>query len=301
MISAVINLLKPPGMTSHDVVAFVRRLYRQKRVGHSGTLDPAAAGVLPVYLGQATRLVEYADAFDKSYRAEILFGFATDTGDDTGTTLVNQPVGPGALAGLTAAVASFTGGYEQIPPMYSALKVDGKKLYELARAGIEVERPARWIEIKDIRLLWQSDTQATIQVTCSKGTYIRTLCSDIGNKLKLPATMGFLLRTHVGPFELNQARTLEEITADPEGALLPADVAVQHLPSRHVDEKETRLLQQGQAIADRDHSLQQGREQFMRLYDNKNVFFGMGQLSCLTGMLQPVKIFADGIKKNVDN
>ena len=301
MTTAVINLLKPPGMTSHDAVAFVRRLYRQKRVGHSGTLDPAAAGVLPVYLGQATRLVEYGDDFDKSYRAEILFGFATDTGDDTGTLLRSQPVGTSDLVGLTAAVDSFAGGYEQTPPMYSALKVNGKKLYELARAGIEVERAARWIEIKDIRLLWQSGAQATIQVTCSKGTYIRTLCSDIGYKLKLPATMGFLLRTHVGPFALQQARTLEEITADPEGALLPADIAVQHLPSCRVAEIETRLLQQGQAIAGRDASLWQGREQLVRLYDNESIFFGMGQLSCLTGMLQPVKIFADGIKKNVDN
>ena len=301
MTTAVINLLKPPGMTSHDVVAFVRRLYRQKKVGHSGTLDPAAAGVLPVYLGQATRLVEYADDFDKSYRAEILFGVATDTGDDTGTTVASRSVNPDSLDGLKAVVASFAGGYEQIPPMYSALKINGKKLYELARAGIEVERTARWIQINDIQLLWQSGVQATIQVTCSKGTYIRTLCSDIGAKLQLPATMGFLLRTHVGPFVLNQARTLEEITADPQGALLPADIAVGHLSSCRVCANDARLLQQGQAVANRDESLRQGRTQLVRLYDNDGVFFGMGQHTCQAGMLHPIKIFTDGIKKNVDN
>ena len=301
MTTAVINLLKPPGMTSHDVVAFVRRLYRQKKVGHSGTLDPAAAGVLPVYLGQATRLVEYADEFDKSYRAEIIFGITTDTGDDTGTTLVSRSLNPGALDGLKDAVESFAGGYEQIPPMYSALKINGKKLYELAREGIEVERTARWIQINEIQLLWQSVDRATIQVTCSKGTYIRTLCADIGDKLHLPATMGFLLRTHVGPFALNQAHTLEEITADPQGVLLPADIAVGHLASCRVDANEARLLQQGQAVVNRDESLRLSRAQLVRLYDNEGIFFGMGQLTCQAGMLQPIKIFADGIKKNVDN
>lgn len=296
MITAVINLLKPPGMTSHDAVSFVRRIYKQKRVGHSGTLDPAAAGVLSVYMGQATRLVEYADDFDKVYRAEILFGFATDTGDDTGTTVSSQPVGPDDLSGLPAVVAAFAGGYEQIPPMYSALKVNGKKLYELARSGIEVERTARRIEISDIRLLWQSGAQAGIQVTCSKGTYIRALCFDIGAKLGLPATMGFLLRTQVGPFDLNTALTLEEITADPLGALMPADTAVRHLLPCQVDENGARLLQQGRPVPCRDESVQTNQETMLRLYSDKIGFFGMGRRSGLGGMLQPVKIFADGIK-----
>jgi len=301
MTAGVINLLKPPGMTSHDAVAFVRRIFRQKRVGHSGTLDPGAAGVLPVYLGQATRLVEYADGFDKSYRAEILFGTSTDTGDDTGATLIHKAVTAADLKGLAAAIESFAGGYEQVPPMYSALKVDGKKLYELARLGIEVERTARWIEITEIRLLWQTDDQAGLQVSRSKGTYIRTLGVDIGAKLGLPATMGFLLRTRVGPFDLNAALTLEEIAADPQGALLPADTAVQHLPACRVCENEARLLQQGQAVVCRNRPDLTEPESLLRLYSEKTGLFGMGRIIGQSGMLQPVKIFVDGIDKNADN
>ena len=135
MISAVLNFLKPPGMTSHDAVSFVRHTYRQKRVGHSGTLDPAAAGVLPIYLGYATRLVEYGDSFDKTYRAEVLLGIKTDTGDDTGTVLQQTTVSLPPLHRIREVIESFQGGYEQVPPMYSAIKIDGKKLYELARAG----------------------------------------------------------------------------------------------------------------------------------------------------------------------
>ena len=291
---AVINLLKPPGMTSHDAVSFVRRIYRQKRVGHSGTLDPAAAGVLPIYLGNATRLVEYGEHFDKEYRTEIQFGISTDTGDDTGTVLCRKAVDRASLQNLESVVSSFLGAYDQIPPMYSALKVNGRKLYELAREGIEVERVSRRVEIQSIRLLHQGDDRAVIHVSCSKGTYIRTLCEDIGVHLGVPATMAFLLRTRVGPFEIDQASTLEEITADPQHVLLPTDIAVSHFSAYHFDEQETRYLKQGRSVEPRPDGLQWAEKTYFRLYSNTGVFFGIGYFSLETGLLHPGKIFADG-------
>ena len=294
MMDAVINLLKPPGMTSHDAVSFVRRIYRQKRVGHSGTLDPAAAGVLPIYLGNATRLVEYGEHFDKEYRTEIQFGISTDTGDDTGAILCRKAVDRAMLQNLESVVSSFLGAYDQIPPMYSALKVNGRKLYELAREGIEVERVSRRVEIQSIRLLHQGDDQAVIHVSCSKGTYIRTLCEDIGFRLGIPATMALLLRTRVGPFEIDHASTLEEITADPQHVLLPTDIAVSHFSAYHFDEQETRHLKQGRSVEPRPDGLKLADKTYLRLYSNTGVFFGIGYFSLETGLLHPGKIFADG-------
>ena len=298
MISGVINLLKPPGMTSPDAVSFVRRTFDQKKVGHSGTLDPAAAGVLPVYLGCATRLVEYGEDFDKEYRAEILFGIATSTGDDTGELLRQAPVGPTALEFLEPVLATFRGTYEQVPPMYSALKVAGRKLYELAREGKEVVRLPRPVTIREIRLLYRQDERAGILVACSKGTYIRTLCEDIGDRLGLPATMAFLLRTRVGPFCIGQTSTLEEVTANPATALRPPDVAVAHFPSVQVDDAGTRLLRQGQPVqALPEYGLREATTP-VRLYSAAGCFFGMGQLEAETGLICPKKIFGDGNDSN---
>lgn len=300
MKSGLINMLKPPGMTSHDAVAFARRIFGQKRVGHSGTLDPAATGVLPLYLGTATRLVEYADGFDKTYRAEIFFGAATDTGDDTGTVLRSRNMMPGDLDGLSDAVATFAGGYEQVPPMYSALKFQGKKLYELAREGREIERTPRWIDIRSITLLWVDGQRAGIQVTCSKGTYIRTLCGDIGAKLGLPATMSFLLRMQVGPFLLAAAKTPEEIVDDPVGVLLPAEMAVEHFSAYRLDAAEALLLQQGRPVLCREVSVQP-RTKKVRLYSDQCGFFGIGGFTADSGLLQPLKIFRDGIENHADH
>lgn len=299
MSNGVINLLKPPGMTSHDAVSFVRRTFRQKKVGHSGTLDPAAAGVLPVYLGYATRLVEYGEDFDKEYRAEILFGIATSTGDDTGALLRQAPVGPMALDFLEPVLATFRGTYEQVPPMYSALKVAGRKLYELAREGKEVVRVPRPVKIREIRLLYRHQERAGIQVVCSKGTYIRTLCEDIGDRLGLPATMAFLLRTRVGPFGIAQTSTLEEVAANPATALRPSDVAVAHFPAVRLDDSKTRLLRQGQPVqALLDYGLPQAITP-VRLYSAAGSFFGMGQFEAETGLICPKKIFGDGNDRDV--
>ena len=299
MTTGLINLLKPPGMTSHDAVSFIRRIYRQKKVGHSGTLDPAAAGVLPVYLGNATRLVEYGESFDKEYRAEVLFGIATDTGDDTGAILRQCPVEPALLDNLESVVHSFLGGYDQVPPMYSALKVAGRKLYELAREGKEVARAARPVEIRAIELLYRNSDRAGIHVACSKGTYIRTLCEDIGSRLNLPATMSFLLRTRVGPFSIEQAATLEEIEAHPDAILLPADLAASHYPAVHFDAVFTRLLKQGQAVNVVPEFLKQGKQGIVRLYSDTGAFFGIGRFSPETGLLSPNKIFGNGMDQDV--
>jgi tRNA pseudouridine55 synthase len=200
MTAGIINVLKPPGMTSHDVVAFIRRLYGEKRVGHAGTLDPAAAGVLPIFIGRATRLLEYSADGEKSYRAEISWGYETDTGDDTGKIIFSAPCVVPDFDQLNEILHSFVGTSEQIPPMYSAVKIGGKKLYELARQGIAIDRPARTIEIRSIALKKLTDKKAIFDVTCSKGTYIRALCTDIGRKAGCPAVMSFLVRTRVGLF-----------------------------------------------------------------------------------------------------
>jgi tRNA pseudouridine55 synthase len=295
MISAVLNFLKPPGMTSHDAVSFVRHTYRQKRVGHSGTLDPAAAGVLPIYLGNATRLVEYGDSFDKTYRAEVLLGIKTDTGDDTGTVLHQTTVKLPPLQRIREVIESFQGGYEQVPPMYSALKIDGKKLYELARAGKIVQRQARRIEIPSISLLAVHDCRLTIEVNCSKGTYIRTLCEDIGERLSMPATMSLLLRTRVGPFAVNQSASLEEITAEPEQVLLPPEYAVSHLPACSLSESESIDLRHGRQVRPVCLLKDGDDEQLVRLYDAKRTFFGVGRFDSAERMLKPIKIFSGGM------
>ncbi|MDR1701624.1 MAG: tRNA pseudouridine(55) synthase TruB [Sporomusaceae bacterium] len=221
--NGVINVLKPPGMTSHDVVGAIRRIYRFKKVGHAGTLDPGAAGVLPVFLGSATRLIEYFSEDDKSYRAWVTFGAATDTGDDTGTVIskIDSFTLPDAPE-LEKTLASFLGSQEQVPPMYSAIKVAGKKLYELARSGVTVERQPRPVTIHDLKLLKREETRILIDVVCSKGTYIRTLCQDIGERLNVPATMSFLVRLRAGDFKLADAWSLEEIAANQDKVCLNA-------------------------------------------------------------------------------
>jgi len=295
MIGAVLNLLKPPGMTSHDAVSFVRRTYQQKQVGHSGTLDPAAAGILPMYLGFATRLVEYGDQFDKTYRAEVLLGIKTDTGDDTGTILQQAAVVLPALQQIQQVVDSFQGGYEQIPPMYSAIKIGGRKLYELARAGTEVERQPRRIEIPSIKLLAVHGCRLTIEATCSKGTYIRTLCEDIGDRLGMPATMSLLLRTRVGPFAIHQAVSLEEVSANPRQVLMPAEFSVSHLPTCNLSEAETVNLRQGRPVGPDLSLTTEVDEGIVRLYDSNQAFFGIGRIDVATGLLKPVKIFSGGM------
>ena len=211
MFHGIINIYKEPGYTSNDVVAKLRGILRQRKIGHTGTLDPAAEGVLPVCLGKGTRLAEYLTDKEKVYEAVLLLGVVTDTQDTTGTVLSRR-----GTEGITEnmfrdAAASFEGSYDQVPPMYSAIKIDGKRLYELARKGIEVERKARPVRIISLEIKEFDNPRAVIRVRCSRGTYIRTLCHDIGERLKCGAAMEHLLREEAGPFTIKTALTLSRV------------------------------------------------------------------------------------------
>lgn len=227
-VQGIINVLKPPGMTSHDVINKIRHIYHIKKVGHAGTLDPDAAGVLPVFLGNGTRLLEYASDQRKWYRAEALLGVRTDTGDDSGIPVEEKAASHLTREKLEQVLVQFRGRIMQVPPMYSALKVQGKKLYEYARQGREVVREARPIEIFRLQLVAYEPPCITLDIECSKGTYIRTLLEDIAAAADTCACMSFLLRTKAGRYLLADAFTLEEIAAAPEKVLLPVETAVAH-------------------------------------------------------------------------
>ena len=211
MVHGVINVRKEKGMTSFSVVARCRRIFGQKKIGHTGTLDPDAEGVLVVCLGKGTKLVDMLSHGTKTYEAVLMLGCVTDTQDTSGTVLREYEVDVSPDE-AEAAVLSFEGPQMQVPPMYSALKVDGKKLVDLARRGIEVERKAREVNFSDIEILETDMPRIRFRVTCSKGAYIRTLCEDIGMKLGCGGCMESLLRTRTGRFEIGEALTLDEIS-----------------------------------------------------------------------------------------
>ena len=206
----IINIYKEPGFTSFDVVAKLRGILKQKKIGHTGTLDPAACGVLPVCLGQGTRIADMLTEKKKTYEAVLLLGQETDTQDTTGEVLARCPVNVSEEE-VRRTAASFIGSQKQVPPMYSALKVEGKKLYELARAGKEVERPARDIQIDELTMNWIKLPRVGMTVTCSKGTYIRTLCYDLGKALGCGGCMEKLTRTRVERFLIQDSLTLSQI------------------------------------------------------------------------------------------
>ncbi|HID89148.1 MAG TPA: tRNA pseudouridine(55) synthase TruB [Anaerolineae bacterium] len=245
----ILNLNKPPGMTSHDVVDRVRAVARQRRVGHAGTLDPLATGVLLVCLGRATRLAEYLMASPKTYRAHIRLGVTTDTYDAEGRIVEERPVRV-TRPEVEAALERFRGRILQIPPMFSAVKRKGQPLYQLARQGITVERKPRPVEIHELRLTAWEPPDLTLEVTCSPGTYIRSLAHDLGRTLGCGAHLAGLVRLASGDFRLEDAVPLEELTPErlPE-VLLPPDVALRRYPAFHLDERAARAVRSGRAIA----------------------------------------------------
>ncbi|MFZ5597904.1 MAG: tRNA pseudouridine(55) synthase TruB [Bacillota bacterium] len=231
----LLNVLKPPGMSSHDVVNSIRRLVKGRKVGHTGTLDPGAAGVLLVCCGRAARLIEYLD-HDKGYRAEITFGAVSSTGDSYGEISEREIPGDFTRDRVEGLLPSFLGTISQVPPMTSAVRHQGKKLYELARRGKVVDRPPRMVKIKSLKLARWYDgpgrPRAILDIECSAGTYIRTLCHDMGEKLGCGAYMSFLLRTRVGPYHVNDSFTLEELGGLAErGNLLQAVVDMERAVS----------------------------------------------------------------------
>ena len=236
MIHGVLNIYKEPGYTSHDVVAKLRGIVKQKKIGHTGTLDPAAEGVLPVCLGMGTKLCDLLADHDKTYRAVLLLGKETDTQDTTGRILCERETGRLTPDEVRRAAERFVGEYQQIPPMYSALKVGGKKLYELARAGREIERKPRPVAIYELTVENIDLPRAVLTVRCSKGTYIRTLCHDIGQALGCGGCMEQLIRTRVGRFSAEEALTLSRVQELEEAgrlaeAVISLDGMLDHYPA----------------------------------------------------------------------
>ena len=278
----ILVIRKEKGYTSHDVVAKLRGILHMKKIGHTGTLDPAAEGVLPVALGRGTRLVELLTEKEKTYEAVLRLGVSTDTQDMTGTILSEKPVTV-TEEEVRETVASFVGEQMQVPPMYSAIKINGKKLYELARQGKEVERKARKVTIYGIKVLSIdfSENEFTMEVSCSKGTYIRTLCKDIGEFLGCGAAMKTLVRTRVSEFFLEQALTLGQIEqAVKEGKiqdyLIPIDAMFSDLKDCVVSDEALRLLLNGNCIARKDTSYQTPKDkEQVRMYSMENEFYAI--------------------------
>ncbi len=297
----VLILDKPAGMTSHDCVARIRRLYHTKKVGHTGTLDPMATGVLPILLGRAAKAAEYVTAEDKHYLATLRLGMTTDTEDTSGEVLSTCDVLPDKETVLRT-VASFLGAGEQIPPMYSALKVDGQKLCDLARQGITVERKARPITVHAMSAQKIDDQTYALDVVCSKGTYIRTLCADIGAKLGCGGCMASLRRAGSGHFSLSDAHTLEELEAmDDEtrlSLLSPTESLFSDLDAVVLPAFYERLCDNGQEIY--LSKLYRGKVpadftvgKKVRIHGESKGFFALGEVQRKNEMLcvKPVKKF----------
>ncbi len=297
MINGILNVYKEAGFTSHDVVAKLRGICRQKKIGHTGTLDPEAVGVLPVCLGSGTKLCDMLTDKSKEYEAVLLLGQVTDTQDVTGTVLEEHEVTADEEQAVEA-IRSFVGAYEQIPPMYSALKVNGKRLYELARAGKEVERKGRPVEIHNIEILSVSLPEITFRVACSKGTYIRTLCHDIGQKLGCGGTMKSLKRTRVGIFTIDGAlklSQLEELAAQGrlEEKVIHVEAMFTELPALTVKDAFARLIENGNAFypGQAEESVRTPDGGQVRVYDRKGRFYGIYAFSEEKERYQPVKMF----------
>ena len=295
----IINVYKEKGFTSHDVVAKLRGILRMKKIGHTGTLDPAAEGVLPVCLGKGTRLCDMLTDKTKTYRAVLLLGQETDTQDTTGVVQAEYPVHV-TEEEVRNAIVSFLGDYMQIPPMYSALKVNGKKLYELARQGKEVERQARPVQILDIQIESIDLPRATFFVTCSKGTYIRTLCYDIGRKLGCGGCMESLLRTRVDRFELKDSLTLSQIEklrdeGRVEEAVVPVEGVFLKLPALVTKPGDgDKLVHNGNPFPAELAAPVSDRFDAVRVYDSEHHFIGIYCYSEEKRRYQPQKIFLGG-------
>ena len=234
MANGIIIIDKPADWTSMDVCAKLRGILKTKKVGHAGTLDPMATGVLPVFVGQATRGVSFAESGEKEYVAKLRLGLVTDTQDTSGRTLAEHPVTV-TMDDVAAVLPRFTGAIQQIPPMYSAIKINGQKLYDLARQGREVERKPRPVTIHQLELLEQlSDTDFALRVRCSKGTYVRTLCHDIGQALGCGGCMASLRRTMAAGYTLAESHTIDEVQAQGEALLRPVDTLFRQYPEYRI-------------------------------------------------------------------
>lgn len=280
--NGIILVDKPADWTSHDVVAKLRGILHERRVGHSGTLDPMATGLLTVFVGRATRAVQFAETHNKRYVASLRCGYSTDTQDTSGRVTAQTGISP-TEAELTDVLPEFTGEISQIPPMYSAIKVSGKKLYELARKGETVERKPRTVNISELSLVGHDGDDFVLSVSCSKGTYIRTLCNDIGERLGCLACMSALRRTNAGPFDVRDAHTLSEIAEDPERYIIPVDSLFSEHPAIGFSAAQTAKLKCGNIL---NVSAKNGT---YRVYGENGDFLELANVSA--GKLKTIKSF----------
>ena len=300
MIHGVLNINKEKGFTSHDVVAKLRGIVGQKKIGHTGTLDPDATGVLPVCLGKATKLCDMLTDKDKTYETVMLLGKTTDTQDISGEILSEGSLDEIDNEAVIKCIGEFVGDYMQVPPMYSALKVNGKKLYELARQGIEVERKARPLVIHEIKIIDVDLPRVRMEVFCSKGTYIRTLCHDIGQKLGCGACMEELIRTKVSRFELADSLTLKEVEELKEAGrldeiLVPIDAMFSEYEAVTLKKEFAAFAYNGNMfmpkyICERI-TLTDGKQ--VRVYDEDGTFIAIYAFCKEKWMFQIVKMFLD--------
>jgi len=306
-INGILNISKEAGYTSFDVVAVARGVYRQKKCGHTGTLDPMATGVLPVAFGKATKVCGMITDWDKEYIAELLLGRTTDTLDITGSITGGDEKLAMSLdeADVKDAVMGFLGESYQVPPMYSALKVDGRRLYDIARSGGSVERSMRSVNIRRIEIMDINLPVVKFKVLCSKGTYIRSLCDDIGKKLLCGGCMQSLVRSMVGPFTLDEAATLSDIKklrdeGDEEGLrklLVPVEKVFSFLPGVRVKGASEKLLSNGNKLFSEDleedikADIKISQKQKFRVYHADGVFAAVYEYDPSTGIMKPDKMF----------
>ena len=297
MLNGIISIYKKKGFTSHDVVAKARGILRERKIGHTGTLDPDAEGVLPICIGAATKAVNYLADADKCYEAEVILGATTTTEDATGEILEEKEVNV-TKEQIEAVVASFIGNYVQTPPMYSAIKVNGVRLYELARQGIVIERPSREVIIYSCNIIeWIDEKRFRIRVKCSKGTYIRTLCTDIGKALGCGAHMGYLLRTQVGAFTLNQSITLDELEihkAEINSYLHSLEVLFAHYKKAQIKESGQKYLANGNPLSPNHlkEKIDYSDGAFIRIYNQDEKFVALYKWNEKRQLLEVEKMFS---------
>lgn len=292
-----LNILKPTGMTSHDVVKVLRRILGEKKTGHTGTLDPMAVGVLPIGIGSATKITEYLDNDYKKYRCELILGITTDTGDIWGNVLELKQDISYNINDVYAFENEYKGEIMQVPPMYSAVRIGGRRLYEYARSGEDVEVKARKIIIKELKIVRTEGKRILFDVECSKGTYIRTICTEMGEKLGCGAAMSFLARTASGSFGIENAVTFEEMEEHiqkglpKEQLLVPTDYPIQGYRKAVLTPKQTKWFVNGGHLKLSDIKIDFDREErFYRVY-NGDIFVAMAYINASTKKLVPHKVF----------
>ena len=299
--NGIINVYKEKGFTSHDVVAKLRGICKMKKIGHTGTLDPEAVGVLPVCFGSGTKLCDMLTDWDKEYIAVLRLGVVTDTQDMTGQVLSRceaEKIETLTEERMREVIMGFVGDYDQIPPMYSAIKVDGRKLYELARAGKEIERKPRTVQIREIEIQDIELPFVRLRVVCSKGTYIRTLCHDIGAKLQCGGAMESLTRSRVGIFGIEDALTLSEIERLRDDnkiatVIISPDAVFENDRAVTVNDQGRKMAQNGNRLtaAQLAEPVQFTDKEQVRVYDNEGKFYGIYDYHKAERTLKPVKMF----------